>query len=255
MAEQLDLTTFTGAHPTNEEFVGQLREWGFAERRVDGVHLVLRGPHGGTLRVLRSLLGRADAVAVAKAARLVGVDLEQFWRGPEPADDETAAPTGPTTLPVPPGRRRTPATRDRIVSMVLAAHTSTDRPLGFDQVVRLCRGRISRAQAQSASATLCRDGDLDRIRAGVYQWSGGSRAIPIAAAEPAPPRPPSPAAPRRAQLDQASRSAGRGAHPTAVELFDRLFPAGVRMNAELLGDFDQWAELTEKFAAAYTEAS
>jgi hypothetical protein len=158
---------------------------------------------------------------------------------------------------VQPSRRRSPATRDRIVSMVLAAHTSTDRPLGFDQVVQLCRGRISRAQAQSASAILCRDGDLDRIRPGVYQWSGGRRATPVTA--PTPPSPVSPAAVRPARQDQtsglAAAPAGQAAHPKAVELFDRLFPAGVRMNSELLADFDQWAQLTEKFAAAYTEAS
>lgn len=54
----MDEGTFTGAHPTNREFHDQLLTWGFTQRREDGVHLVLRGPHGGTLRILRSLTGR-----------------------------------------------------------------------------------------------------------------------------------------------------------------------------------------------------
>jgi predicted RNA binding protein YcfA (HicA-like mRNA interferase family) len=54
MSEQLDLDTrFTGAHPTNKEFIDQLRSWGFTQRRVAGVHLALRGPRGGTVRILR----------------------------------------------------------------------------------------------------------------------------------------------------------------------------------------------------------
>jgi hypothetical protein len=44
-----------------------------ARRRL---HLVFRGPHGGTLRVVRSLLGRVDAAVVDKAARIAEVDPE-----------------------------------------------------------------------------------------------------------------------------------------------------------------------------------
>jgi hypothetical protein len=106
MAEQLDLTTFTGAHPTNEQFVRQLQEWAFTQRRTEGVHLVFRGPSGGTIRVLRSLLGRPDAALVEKAARLARVDVAAFWNGPhaaheptdaDPRDDETGDATCETT--------------------------------------------------------------------------------------------------------------------------------------------------------------
>lgn len=141
--------------------------------------------------------------------------------------------------------------------MVLAPHTSADRPLGFEQVVQLCRARITREQAQTASATLCRDGNLDRIRPGVYQWSGGVRATPVITpptrrATPVGVRPgPRPGQPSASGL----APTGQRGHPTAAELFDRLFPAGVRMNAELLADFDRWATLTDKFVAAYSEAS
>src|SRR6266540_2089922 len=114
MSEQLDERQFTGAHPTMREFVDQLTVWGFTRRKDEGVHLVLRGPRGGTLRVLRSLLGRADADLVEKAARLVGLTVEQFWAGPTA---QTGTETG----------QRVPATRDRIVSLVLAAHTTADR--------------------------------------------------------------------------------------------------------------------------------
>lgn len=232
---------------------------------------MFRGPHGGTVRVLRSLLGRPDAALVAKAARQARTDVAGFWTGPDPdgAQTESAVPGTETTTTTgaggtdaaagtpAPARRRVPASRDRIVSLVLAAHTRTDRPLGFDQVVQLCRGRVTRSQVQTASATLCRDGQLDRIRSGVYQWSGGIRAMPdttpaLAPAvpiprrhheqQPADPPPPGPAA------------AHRTPHPTAAELFRQLFPTGVHMTAELLADYEQWARLTEKLAG-YAHAS
>jgi hypothetical protein len=93
MSEQLNLATFTGAHPSTGQLVEQLHAWGFRQLRVEGVHLVFRGPHGGTLRVLRSMLGRADAAATAKAARLAEVDEPTFWAGPEAHARNLAQPT------------------------------------------------------------------------------------------------------------------------------------------------------------------
>jgi hypothetical protein len=72
--------------------------------------------------------------------------------------------------------RRRPAARDSVISIVLAIHVAADRPLGFDQVVELSGNRVTRAQVSAASSALCRDGQLDRIRSGVYPWSGGQRA-------------------------------------------------------------------------------
>jgi hypothetical protein len=257
MAEQLDLATFTGAHPTNREFVAQLEVWGFSRRRVEGVHLVFRGPRGGTLRVLRSLLGRADAAQVAKAARLVEVDVARFWSGP--ARDEVATVAGADSGEVSAPRRRR-ASRDRITSLVLATHTEQDRPLGFEQVVQLCGGHLTREQVRHASSVLCRDGDLDRVRSGVYQWAGGDRAR-AAAASPArherippdrgrvapTPQWAGPATP--SPLNTAGRSA-------SAELFEQLFPRGLRttVTAQLLADIDQWTQLTEKLAG-YADAS
>jgi hypothetical protein len=63
-----------------------------------------------------------------------------------------------------------------IFALVLGVHTTADRPLGFDQVVALCPDDITRDQARTASAVLCRDGQLERIRSGVYQWADGVRA-------------------------------------------------------------------------------
>jgi hypothetical protein len=82
MPEPIDSQDFAGAHPTCREFVAQLTAWGFTERGQDHVHTVFRGPRGGTLRVIRSQLGRADPALVDKAARLAGVTPSQFWSRP-----------------------------------------------------------------------------------------------------------------------------------------------------------------------------
>jgi hypothetical protein len=99
---------------------------------------------------------------------------------------------------------------------------------------------------RTASAHLCRGGDLDRVRSGVYQWAAGARALrPAAPAAPAPQphtvwRPaPQPAA--ATPVTPAST-----ARPPAAQLFGQLFPSGIRMTAEVLADFERWAELTER---------
>lgn len=231
---------FTGAHPTNREFVDQLQVWGFTRRKEDGVHLVYRGPRGGTLRVIRSLLGRADADRVAKAARLAGVTPEQFWAGPDHDTPEQHQPAN-SAAPTP---RRAEAKRDSVTSLVLGVHAEADRPLSFDQVVDRTSGCITRAQVRTASAQLCREGDLDRIRTGVYQWSGGVRSLSRVVPPQTPREQPSP----RPPLPMPAAAATATTHSSATRLFDQLFPSGVRMTAELLADFERWAELTEKLA-------
>lgn len=243
MAEQIsDRLTSAGAHPTNREFVDQLAAWGFTRRKEEGVHLVFRGPHGGTLRVIRSLLGRVDTDRVDKAARLVRVTAAQFWDGPE----AVAAAARRPVLDTDPARRRAAST-DRVTSVVLGVHASEDRPLGFDQVVALAGGKVTREQVRTASAQLCREGDLDRIRSGVYQWAEGARAR-NRQETPAPP----PAA------DAAQPAARLGTVPNvpnaAAMLFNQLFPAGIRMTAEAVVDVARWTELTEKLVS-YAEAS
>ena len=168
MPEPMDAGDFAGPHPTCREFVAQLGAWGFAKRGEDRVHTVFRGPHGGTLRVIRSQLGRADPVLADKAARLAGVTPTQFWAGPE----HQAAPA-PAAGRASRGR---PAARDSVIALVLAIHAEADRPLGFDRVVELSGNRVTRAQVSAASSALCRSSQLDRIRSGVYQWSAGRRA-------------------------------------------------------------------------------
>lgn len=295
MSEQLNLATFTGAHPNTGQLVEQLHAWGFRQLRVEGVHLVFRGPHGGTLRVLRSMLGRADAAITAKAARLAEVDEPTFWAGPEAhardlAPPDLAPPTvarhpDPADEPTTTGAARAAVddasvasaardrpTHDQIIAVVLAVHVAMDQPLGFSQVVSLAEVSLTRSQVSGASSQLCRDGQLVRIRSGVYQWAEGSftaRAIPrpiprqrarrttrLAAPPPAaatpPPTPPAaPAAPLSLAAVLADRQGNR---PTVAELFEQLFPRGVTMTAELLADFERWAELTEKLTA-YTNAS
>jgi hypothetical protein len=178
----------------------------------------------------------ADPALVDKAARLAGVTPAQFWAGPQAA----SAPPEPARA----GRaaRPEPAPRDSVISLVLAIHAEADRPLGFDQVVELSGNRVTRAQVSAASSALCRDGQLNRIRSGVYQWSTRQRAAArrIPRARPA-------AGPRPWQEPDrpAARPAGR---LSAAEMFSQLFPSGVQMTGELLADLEQWARLTSKLA-------
>jgi hypothetical protein len=64
---------------------------GVTERGDKDVHTIFRGPRGGTLRVIRSPLGRVDPALVDKAARLAGVTPAQFWAGPPRAGEPQAA--------------------------------------------------------------------------------------------------------------------------------------------------------------------
>src|SRR5215831_14245207 len=226
MPEPMDAQHFAGPHPTCREFVAQLAAWGFTKRGETDVHTVFRGPRGGRLPVLRSQLGRADPALVDKAARLAGVTPAQFWDGPQPAGGPAPPPDAGRGGG---GSRGKPAAHDSIIALVLAVHAEADRPLGFDQVAELAGGRVSRGQVSAASSALCRDGQLDRIRAGVYQWAAGQRAAT---------RPPT------------ARRPGRpAARMPAAELFDQLFPSGVQMTGELLADLEQWARLTSKLTA------
>ena len=244
MPEPIDSQHFAGPHPTCRELVAQLLVWGFTKRGEDHVHAVFRGPRGGTLRVIRSQLGRADPSLVDKATRLIEVTPAQFWSGPEQA--ASGPPRDIAATGRPPRRRKRPA-RDTIVSLVLAIHAEVDRPLGFDQVVELSGNRVTRDQVSMASSALCRDGQLDRIRSGVYQWSAGQRAaarrIPEA-------RRPAEPLPQQALI--AAETAGPPARQpipiSAAELFSQLFPGGVQMTGELFGDLEQLMQLTSKLA-------
>ena len=85
----------------------------------------------------------------------------------------------------------------------------------------------------------------------MYQWAGGARAVPQAVAA-APARNLQIAGRQHATSPpalQAPPIASPTARTQAADLFDQLFPAGVRMTAELLSDFEQWAQLTEKLVA------
>jgi hypothetical protein len=191
--------------------------------------------------VLRSQLGRADPALAGKAARLAGVTAAQFWAGPQAPDPAAPAAAGTAGSGRASRRRRTG--RDSVISLVLAVHAEADRPLGFDQVAGLAGNRVTRAQVSAASAALCRDGQLDRIRSGVYQWSAGQRA---AARRPAPPRAQQPVLPL--EPEDAPASSGRGLG--AGELFSQLFPSGVQLTGELLADLEQWARLTSKLTTS-----
>jgi hypothetical protein len=233
MPQPMDDRDFAGPHPTCRELVAQLAAWGFTERGQEHVHTVFRGPHGGTLRVVRSQLGRADPALADKAARLAGVTSAQFWAGPPAQAGSEPAPGGRRPRRAP---RRRAAGRDSVIAVVLAIHAEADRPLSFDQVAELAGNRVTRAQVSAASAALCRGGQLDRIRSGVYQWSAGQRAarhVPRPRPAGNPPGPPT----------------ARPGRVSAAEVFGQLFPSGVQMTGELLADLEQWARLTGKLAS------
>ena len=107
---------------------------------------------------------------------------------------------------------------------------------------------MTRAQVSTASSALCRDGQLDRIRSGVYQWSAGQRAaarrIPAA-------RRPVELLPQQALLpaEPTRPPACQPGHMSAAELFSQLFPDGVQMTGELFADLEQLVRLTSKLAA------
>jgi hypothetical protein len=245
MPEPIDGQDFAGPHPTCREFVTQLTAWGFTQRGEDHVHTVFRGPRGGTLRVIRSQLGRAGPALVDKAARLAGVTPAQFWSGPQ----SQAVPVTPrnTARAAGTASRRKRAAHDSVISLVLAIHAEADRPLGFDQVVELSGNRVTREQVSTASSALCRDRQLDRIRSGVYQWSAGQRA---ARKVPAPRRPAEPL-PQHALMPAtpAASPACQPRHISAAELFTQLFPDGVQMTSELFADLEQLTRLTSKLTA------
>jgi hypothetical protein len=244
MPEPIASQDFAGAHPTCREFVAQLTAWRFTERGEDHVHTVFRGPRGGTLRVIRSQLGRADPALVDKAARLAGVTPSQFWSGPQ--HQAMSGPPPPTARAGASSRRKRPA-RDSVISLVLAIHAQADRPLGFDQVVELSGNRVTRAQVSTASSALCRDGQLDRIRSGVYQWSAGQRAD--VRQIPAPRRPAAVLVPQALMpAEPTGLPARQNGHMSAAELFSQLFPDGIHMTGELFADLEQLVRLTSKLA-------
>jgi hypothetical protein len=141
MPEPMDAQHYAGPHPTCREFVAQLAAWGFTQRgKEEDVHTVFRGPRGGTLRVIRSQLGRADPALVEKAARLAGVTPAQFWSGPQPSVTPAQPQVADRVSRTP---RRKPAVHDSVISLVLAIHAEADRPLGFDQVVELSGNRVT----------------------------------------------------------------------------------------------------------------
>jgi hypothetical protein len=257
MAEQLNEDSFTGAHPTAAEFLDQMLAWGFTRQPDRGVHAVLRGPHGGRIQILRSLAGRADATQVEKAARLTRISVEAFWAGPEALElrrSETApgdsggiiTPEGESidvaaATPAPHKDRRKTVPHDRVTSLVLAAHTKADRPLGFDEVVDLCGGRATRQQIVAASAALCRDGDLDRIRSGVYQWSAGERAARHDHGSAGDLR-----ILRQQSWPASTHTEGESRHKSTAQVLRQLFPAGLRLTPDMYDDLERWAALTEK---------
>lgn len=268
MAKPLPDTTLPrdDPHLTVGDLAGLLERWSFrpaSERHPDQHHITYRGPHGGRIKILASLQGRADANKVAAAARLARVDVETFLSGPpqDDEDDDPAPPTGEPQTEPSGGATRPISTRtartlpagqrgDSVVAQVLVIHVRHDRPMRLGEVVELCGGRVTRQQVSEASAHLCRTGHLDRIRKGVYQWAAGQRAMTDALAATALP---ATALPPSSTPTEAPPVAAAPATTAAVDpvnkLFECLFPNGLLMTPELVRDVQRWTELTENLAA------
>ena len=246
MPEPMDAQHFAGPHPTCREFVAQLTVWGFTPRGEEGVHTVFRGPRGGTLRVIRSQLGRADPALVEKAARLAGVTPAQFWSGPQPQAAPAPPPDtaragrglpaqarGPRQRHLPrPGDTRRSGPAARLRPGCRAVRQPGDPRPGEHGQLRALPRRPARP---------------DQVR-GVPVVSRPARRRPAGPRTPPPRRHPPPAG-------SPAPGAGPGPQPasprriSAAELFSQLFPSGVQMTGELLADLEQWARLTSKLAA------
>ena len=241
---------FTGAYPTNREFVEQLRAWGFTQRKEDGVHLVFRGPKGGTLRVIRSQLGRADPAVLRTRPPGWPVSRPRS-SGPGHRQGAPGPPAGcrlrwPCRLP-----RRKPAARDSVISRVLAIHAQVDRPLGFDQVVQWSgqqgdprpgkHGQLGAAPGRTARPDQGRG--VPVVRGPARSGQANPRTPPSFPPGPSPRRLPWPGIPGRA-LEPASP-----AGIPAAELFGQLYPEGVHVTGELFADLEQLLRLTGKLAA------
>lgn len=267
--------------PTAQEFADQLDAWAFTVRKTESFDIVLRGPGGGTLRIFKRQFGRADQEKVTKAAGILGVSVEEFWAGPKAYVDNLDALTQPLppkaplpslaeTLAEPAARsNRTGKQRDTTTAKVLSTHAHEDRPLSFDDLVGLCSTpghKVTREQVSSASSKLASEGDLVRIRSGVYQWADGRlrsnrSGSPVASVDlrlidvteaPAPqPVQPSapPPTPKTVPTPKAPQASTSEPPPvTASELFGFLCPDGLTMDGERLADYERWAALTNRFA-------
>ncbi len=221
-----------------------LNVWGFHKTKNEGQRSVFRGPRGGTLRINNSMSGAADPQQVEKAAGLLGITVEKFWG--EPSTPRQTAPLSTVT--------RIGGNSDSYVAMVLSVHTTEDRPLSFDQVMKIAAKmgyKITRDQVAGASAGLCLDGDLVRTRRGVYQWSGGKRVnrgrgdhvvdikVTQDDAQPASPYVAKPIINIEAQPS---------ATTSVDDVFEVAFPNGVKMEKlSDMADLDEWRRLTAKF--------
>jgi hypothetical protein len=256
------------------EFHQRLELWGFVHRRNEIQHEVLRGPNGGTIRVNRSQNGSADPSQVKKAAGLLTISEDEFWSGVHNPQVQPSVSIEPT--PIRPSRDSAPEPirykrpdSDTFTATVLSIHCAEDRPLSFDTVVQIGRASghsVSRIQVMSASANLCREGDLRRIRSGVYQWSGGalfkgrppSSTVDLritheagigTARDPLPSIGEAPGPSGGAPDLEGGAGSAPVAALTSMEMFELLFPNGITMTADLFEDFENWKRLTEKFTA------
>ena len=126
------------------------------------------------------------------------------------------------------------------MAVVYGIHINAGKPLAFDEVVVRAGGRLTRGQVANASATLCRDGLLDRIRRGIYQRSsttrpGGrnSERLSVATEQVPHPRPVSTPPPELSAI-------------TEADVLARLFPDGVTITAADLPDLRQFLDLAAK---------
>lgn len=153
---------------TNPELLDRLKEHGFVELNSGPDTLLMRGPNGGRVTIPRR--GWANPASVRRATDLLRISEDAFWGLSAPRLEPV--PEHPEPKPTKATRPATKPSCDSVVSAVMSVHSATGRPLSFDDVVRLSERPLRRDQVSQASNTLCRDGCLRRVRAGIYQWVG-----------------------------------------------------------------------------------
>lgn len=156
-------------HPSNRQFIAQLKLWQCREGKTKGEHVEMIFPDGSTLAVLRPHIHDGNPSSVfTEAFKRLGVSNVGFWRLDRNAAfdvralhakgnsdaDELLTPDPPT-----PQQR---GTANKVLDLLTG-----QGPMSTAKIAQI--SGIDRDQANSACAYLHRKGCVDRVKHGVYR--------------------------------------------------------------------------------------